>query len=90
MNNYKCKNISLITLFFITNATFFALKTHSLPLEIPNPPKDWSKPYRKLSREINFKYQSLAEANQAIMLFLNPVLSGEIIQRWNPLDWKWE
>ena len=59
-------------------ATFDARKTHSLPREIPDPPAEWSRPYQKLAAEVSLSYKTLEEANDAIKVFLNPILSKEI------------
>jgi len=82
-------NIDSDRLYRAIQATFDAWKTHSLPREIPEPPVDWQISYRKLAAEISLNYPSLDQANHAIKSFLDPLLSGRKINRWDPNLWSW-
>jgi len=66
-----------------------ARKTHELPPNIPNPPAQWSKPFRKFTSDVLLQYQSLAEANLAFKHFLDPVIGKDNITLWDPSLWRW-
>jgi hypothetical protein len=36
-------------------ATFYSANTHTLPLNIPSPPQDWDRPFRKMSAEVSLR-----------------------------------
>ncbi len=71
-------------------ATFEARRTHPLPMQMPAPPAAWKRPYRRLAQETGLEFLDLETATQALHRFLNPVLSGQSGQRWNPSTWEWE
>jgi hypothetical protein len=71
-------------------ATFAARGTHSLPLQMPSPPASWTRPLRRLCEQTGLEYAALDEAVQAMRRFLDPVLSGQAAEQWNPLLWQWE
>jgi len=70
-------------------ATFDSRRTHSLPLYMPDPPAEWSKPYHRLASEVSLGYKTLQEANMAIKSFMNPLLSRESVNQWDPSIWAW-
>ena len=70
-------------------ATFDTRNTHPIPLELPDPPVDWSRPYQKLASEVSLNFRTLEEANEAIKVFLNPLLRSEATQLWEPDRWSW-
>ena len=70
--------------------TFDVRQTHDLPKEIPIPPSDWAKPYRKLVEEMSLIPLSLDEATLKIKQFLDPLLAGDNIQYWEPFYWSWK
>ncbi|MEW6107269.1 MAG: nucleotidyl transferase AbiEii/AbiGii toxin family protein [Bacillota bacterium] len=71
-------------------ATFAQRGTHSLPRKMPTPPRSWSRPFRRLSEQTGLEYMSLDESAQAMAQFLDPVLSGQPGESWNPARWRWE
>lgn len=71
------------------HATFEARRTHPLPRQFPMPPSSWVGPYRRLAREVGLERQNLAEAADAVSLFLNPVLQGTPSREWDPSLWIW-
>jgi len=71
-------------------ATFAKRGTHPLPQRMPSPPASWSLPFRRLCEQTGLEYPSLAAATQALQRFLDPLLSGECGEVWNPIRWEWE
>ncbi len=71
-------------------ATFEKRGTHPLPQRMPPPPASWSLPFRRLCEQTGLEYPSLAAAAQALQCFLDPLLSGECVEVWNPIRWEWE
>jgi hypothetical protein len=70
-------------------ATFDTRNTHPIPHGLPDPPVDWSRPYQKLAGEVSLNFRTLEEANEAIKVFLNPLLRSEANQLWQPDRWAW-
>jgi hypothetical protein len=70
-------------------ATFHARHTHPLPAQLPTPPQNWNRPFQQMAHEVALGYASLAEADGAMQRFLNPILRGETIAVWYPIDWCW-
>ena len=50
-------------------ATFYSANTHTLPLNIPSPPQNWARPFRKMSVEVGLRETDLVHAFSAIQLF---------------------
>jgi hypothetical protein len=71
-------------------ATFEARNTHPLPTHLPVPPSSWSTPFRRIAREVSLGYNTLADAISAISRFLDPVLQGQPVGRWDPITWTWQ
>lgn len=70
-------------------ATFDARGTHPLPTRLPVPPSSWSTPFRRIAREVNLGYPTLADAVSAISRFIDPVLEQQPSRTWDPLTWTW-
>jgi hypothetical protein len=70
-------------------ATFYARQTHSLPIIFPDIPAGWAISFRKIADEVGLSYRSLEDASNAVKRFLNPILSGEVRGRWDPVRWSW-
>lgn len=70
-------------------STFLARNTHPMPLQMPAPPKNWERPFRRMANEIRLEHTSLEEANTAMERFLNPALRNEVIGVWDPIRWDW-
>ncbi len=71
-------------------ATFDDRKTHELPVRVPLPSKDWSRPFLKMANEVDLEFDSLPDAGEALTQFLEPALEAVAHIRWNPTDWHWE
>ena len=71
-------------------ATFDARQTHSLPSSFPDLPTSWAVPFRRLSADVGLNYPSMEDAENAVKNFLNPILRGEEIGRWDPVEWSWQ
>lgn len=70
--------------------TYSARDTHNLPLEVPQPPSGWDKPYAAMARRDDLPWVTLAEAVEVAQRFLNPVLSQSNPGKWDPASWRWE
>ena len=70
--------------------TFDHRKTHELPIRVPPPSKDWSRPFLKMVNEVGLKFESLPDAGEALQQFLEPALEAEAQIKWNPTNWQWE
>ncbi|GAB4495771.1 MAG: hypothetical protein OHK0052_04100 [Anaerolineales bacterium] len=71
-------------------ATFETRATHPLPPQMPSPPDSWAHPFRRLCEQTGLEYTSLDESVQAMRRFLDPVLSSQPAEKWNPILWQWE
>ncbi len=69
--------------------TFEFRATHSIPSSLPDPPANWSIPYREMARANEFAWTTLEQLTTAVTGFINPLLadSGRI---WRPAEWKWQ
>lgn len=65
------------TLLQALHATFNARHTHPLSTHLPKPSSAWATTFRHQSREMGLGYRALAEASEAIALFLDPVLQDQ-------------
>lgn len=83
-------NIDPNRLSLAIKATFEHRNTHSLPDEILDPPREWTKPYQNLAAQVSVSYRTLDEANIAMKAFLNPLLKGDAISIWKPDYWAWD
>jgi len=71
------------------SSTFLTRRTHSIPLQLLAPPKNWERPFQRMANEVKLEHMSLEGADIAMKKFLNPVLSNEVIGVWDPLRWDW-
>jgi hypothetical protein len=71
-------------------AAFEARKTHDLPGSLPDPPRSWAAPFRRLAGEIGLHYQTLPDAVEAARRFVDPVLQSETTGTWDPVTWSWQ
>lgn len=71
-------------------ATSETRATHPLPPQMPTPPNSWARPFRRLCEQTGLEYASLDEAVEAMRRFLDPVLSGQAAEKWDPAHWQWE
>ena len=69
--------------------TFDSRKTHQLPMDFPDPPEAWVRPYSRLADEVGLSFKALADGSNAASIFLNPILVGEARGNWNPREWSW-
>ena len=69
--------------------TFEFRATHSIPSSLPDPPANWSIPYREMARANELAWTTLEQLTTAVTGFINPLLadSGRI---WRPAEWKWQ
>jgi len=70
-------------------ATFDVRSTHPLPSVLPDPPANWTVPFRRLAGEVGLKNSSLADGVKLAQSFLDPVLQGQARGQWNPSAWEW-
>jgi Nucleotidyl transferase AbiEii toxin, Type IV TA system len=61
---------------------------HALPSRLPAPPTEWAVPYRKLANEVGIDPDLRAGYAHAAA-FLDPVLTGRNIGRWDPHRASW-
>ena len=73
-----------------TQATFDDCKTHEIPISVPLPEKDWSRPFQKMANEVGLDFKSLTDAGVALQQFLEPALDATSQLRWKPDSWRWE
>jgi hypothetical protein len=62
---------------------FEGRRQHGLPSRLPAPPTEWTVPYRKLAREVGIDPDLRAGYAHAAA-FLDPVLAGRNVGRWDP------
>ncbi len=81
--------VQYVTLRQATLLTFEERNTHPAPVELPAPPDDWKKPFRKMAIEIGLARNMLSEATQAAQTFVNPALQDFDYDEWLPSEWRW-
>ncbi|MDD9970181.1 MAG: nucleotidyl transferase AbiEii/AbiGii toxin family protein [Myxococcales bacterium] len=69
--------------------TFSFRKTHPLPPSLPDPNPAWQMPYVSMAKTDQLTWLTLEEVTAAAKAFLDPVLSGDSIARWDPDTWSW-
>ncbi len=69
--------------------TFRHRATHPVPTRIGEVPIEWAKPYARLVEEYDLQWRSFEAVQEAVRLFLEPVLSGEASGSWSIAQWKW-
>jgi hypothetical protein len=70
-------------------ATFDARRTHPLPPILPDPPANWTAPFRRLADEVGLGGTSLADGMNLARRFLDPILQGNTPGLWDPQAWQW-
>ncbi len=70
--------------------TFAARHSHSLPGQLPPPPKDWVRAYERLASELGLD-RELDAGYEAARVFLDPLLGGVPLskQSWDPKNRSW-
>ena len=86
----KMGELNSVSLRQAIRATFDYRKTHELPVRVPLPSKDWSRPFQKMANEVGLESDSLTDAGKSLRQFLEPALADETQTRWNPTNWHWE
>jgi hypothetical protein len=69
--------------------TFNFRKTHALPVGLPAPPQAWERPYAAMAREDRLPWATLDEVTVAAIAFLDPVLEGLSVGKWDHNSWLW-
>lgn len=69
--------------------TFEVRGTHAVPHDLPPPPASWETAYAAIALEDRLAWRSLGDAYEASCEFLNPVLAGAAVGRWDPKAWRW-
>ncbi len=69
--------------------TFSFRKTHPLPTSLPEPTPAWETPYAAMAKADQLAWSTLAKVTAAARTFLDPILAGEQIARWDPATWIW-
>jgi hypothetical protein len=46
-------------------------------------------PYAAMAREDRLRWETLAEAFEAVRQFLEPILAGGTDTTWDPTHWRW-
>jgi hypothetical protein len=85
----KMRAMNAQTLLKALRATFDARKTHPLPFALPDPPVNWTAPFRRLAREIGLESESLESGMDLARRFLDPILQGQAHGQWDPDAWQW-
>jgi hypothetical protein len=70
-------------------AAFEARTTHELPRSLPDPPRSWTAPFRRLAGETGLDYPTLPDAVDAARRFIDPVLHSKATGTWDPVTWSW-
>ncbi|RKG66922.1 nucleotidyl transferase AbiEii/AbiGii toxin family protein [Corallococcus sp. CA054B] len=71
------------------NLTFDFRNTHPLPGALPLPSRDWERPYADMAQDNQLPWPTLEKVTEAAKRFLDPVLEGASITRWDPETWSW-
>lgn len=70
-------------------ATFTTEATHQPPGSLPNPPVNWSAPFRRLAGDVGLEDRELPSAMATLRLFLDPILAGMYTGTWDPASQRW-
>ena len=82
--------ISRIEMIEAIDVTFEKVKTHEVPSQLPPPPRNWSRTYRRLSGPLGLEDTSFDEAFELLQRFLDPALEGgKEDAQWVPSKWGW-
>jgi hypothetical protein len=69
--------------------TFALRHTHPAPARLPDPPAGWQEPYSRMAASDDLPWPTLADVAAAVRAFLDPILSGTAVARWDPAGWRW-
>jgi hypothetical protein len=69
--------------------TFTFRMTHPLPTSVPTPSPAWANTYAALAHEDQLVWLTLDDVTRAAQTFLDPILAGELVVRWDPTTWTW-
>lgn len=69
--------------------TFNHRGTHATPRELPEPTSAWVRPYASMAQDGQLQWTTLEEVTRAAKAFLDPLLRGEPLSRWEPSAWSW-
>jgi hypothetical protein len=69
--------------------TFDFRKTHAVPSSLPAPPAAWAQAYARMAEENGLRWRTLEEVTVAAKAFLDPILGGAQVARWQPESWSW-
>lgn len=69
-------------------ATFEERSSHPLPDRLPPPPKEWARPYGGLAKDLDIP-PALDEGHAVAARFVDSVLQGERVGRWDPGRARW-
>jgi hypothetical protein len=69
--------------------TFGSRRVHPVPASLPPPPEAWTAPYARMAELDDLPWRTLAEVEAVARAFLDPLLSSERDERWNPRSWTW-
>lgn len=70
-------------------ATFSTEGTHPIPGSVPPPPGKWVTEFRRMASEVGLTTTLLDQAYNLVRTFLEPVLSGEPSDEWDPVKKSW-
>ncbi|HTJ43250.1 MAG TPA: nucleotidyl transferase AbiEii/AbiGii toxin family protein [Kofleriaceae bacterium] len=69
--------------------TFDHRATHAVPTRVPQPPPEWAETYAEMASEFDLEWRDLDTVTDAVARFLDPVLAGSHIARWDQRAWSW-
>ena len=68
--------------------TFSFRDTHPLPAALPAPPAAWEAPYAEMAAEDSLEWTTLTEVEVAVRAFLDPILRGAPVTKWDRRAWR--
>jgi predicted nucleotidyltransferase component of viral defense system len=71
-------------------ATFAYSNTHPLPEQVPAPPEEWGRLFRRSVKDITARDVTLEEAHRVLSTLLNPILGGMSSASWLPGELRWQ
>lgn len=69
--------------------TFRFRNVHPIPSRLPDPPPHWERPYAAMAARDELRWPTLAAVTAVVRAFMDPVLAGQTVGRWSPVDWNW-
>lgn len=64
--------------------------THPIPVSLPAPLPNWNREFLNLRKNLGLENMTLMQVNEIAQTFLEPVLKGVRVGRWDPLKRSWE